>query len=706
MKTKFNYFKAVVFLIIANIGTLQAQKDSLDLFNMSLSDLMNIEITSASKKAESNFDSPLSTTVLTQQEIINSGASTIGEALRLVPGMIVREETNGNYDVHMRGYDNVTPDAMLNNTENTFSLVMIDSRVVYSYFQGGTLWETFPIDVNDLDRIEIIRGPATALYGPNAVNGVIHIITKRGGDKASVNGHFEAGNLSLFNGQIRGFVPITRKLTAGISGNYQVRDNYSDKYYVSKKDNYYTLSEMDTLTISSKLPYPPFTTTKTKVFPNPINTSYPGGNNSLEKYGINGYISYKGDENVNVDLSLGTQNSQGQMMTMTYSAYPSTRESNSNYVNLNADIYGLSAHFSYTTGEQNLVVGNPNFHYGFNHLEGSVEYDYKYKSLSLRPGISYQSAIYSVTDYVDPSKNEGYFTEEANLNSVGGTLRGEYKAFNDKLRLVAALRLDKYNNPDTTYFSYQFISTYKISDKHLLRAVYSQANRSPFILSSYADYVLFNPIKILGNNNLDLVTQNTFEFGIRNKWAENFQTDIEGFYASMKNFVAIKSIGAPMASNMQYVNIDATASQIGLTANATTFLTKDFSIKVFGTIQTTQMNDYAPNSNYFPNDLESGKNKWTPSFYGGLGVNYSFIQKANLNLNAYYMSKQEINTLVIGVLTPQMIDPSIILNAKLSYKVYKNNAAFINIRNINGGTQFPYMAAPKVLIMGGISINI
>ena len=118
------------------------------------------------------------------------------------------------------------------------------------------------------------------------------------------------------------------------------------------------------------------------------------------------------------------------------------------------------------------------------------------------------------------------------------------------------------------------------------------------------------------------------------------------------------------------------------------------------------MNNYAPNANYFPNDLTSGKNKWTPSFYGGLGINYSFIQKANLNVNTYYMSKQEINTLVVGVLTPQMIDPSIILNAKLSYKVYKNNAAFINIRNINGGTQFPYMAAPKVFIMGGISINI
>jgi hypothetical protein len=70
------------------------------------------------------------------------------------------------------------------------------------------------------------------------------------------------------------------------------------------------------------------------------------------------------------------------------------------------------------------------------------------------------------------------------------------------------------------------------------------------------------------------------------------------------------------------------------------------------------------------------------------------------------MSKQEINTLVLNVITPQVIDPTMVLNTRFSYKIYKNNEAFINIRNINGGAQFPYMKPAELLIMGGIRINI
>jgi iron complex outermembrane receptor protein len=80
---------------------------------LSLEELMNIDIVSASKKAESSFVSPLSSTVLTQDEILASGATTIEEALRLVPGMLIRETSNGNFDVHIRGNDNLPPGNIL-----------------------------------------------------------------------------------------------------------------------------------------------------------------------------------------------------------------------------------------------------------------------------------------------------------------------------------------------------------------------------------------------------------------------------------------------------------------------------------------------------------------------------------------------------------------------------------------------------------------
>ena len=91
--------------------------------------------------------------------------------------MIVREQSNGNYDIYLRGMDNVPPNAPFEGNSTT-TLVMIDNRPIYSYLKGGTFWETFPVDINDVEKIEVIRGPAAALYGPNAVNGVINIITR------------------------------------------------------------------------------------------------------------------------------------------------------------------------------------------------------------------------------------------------------------------------------------------------------------------------------------------------------------------------------------------------------------------------------------------------------------------------------------------------------------------------------------------------
>ncbi len=121
----------------------------------------------------------MSADVITRDMIQKSGARTIPEALRLLPGMIVREQSSGNFDVHIRGLDNIPPGSMMHDFPSTTMLVMIDYRVVYNYIMGGTFWETLPIDIVDVERIELVRGPTAALYGPNAVTGVINIITRK-----------------------------------------------------------------------------------------------------------------------------------------------------------------------------------------------------------------------------------------------------------------------------------------------------------------------------------------------------------------------------------------------------------------------------------------------------------------------------------------------------------------------------------------------
>ena len=78
------------------------------IYDLSLEELMNIEIVSASKKAESLFDTPVSSYIISKDEILNSGATSVPDALKLCPDVIIREHTNGVYDVHLRGMDNIT----------------------------------------------------------------------------------------------------------------------------------------------------------------------------------------------------------------------------------------------------------------------------------------------------------------------------------------------------------------------------------------------------------------------------------------------------------------------------------------------------------------------------------------------------------------------------------------------------------------------
>src|SRR6188768_1063761 len=198
MKTGLNF---LVLLCLLSSSVVFAQETKTeeggdDLYTLSLEELMNIPINSASKKDETLFDAPLSSYTITRADIDKSGATRIMEALRLAPGVIVREQTNGVYDIHIRGLDNILRTSEAYTKSNLTTLVMIDNRPVFNHNLGGTFWETLPIDLNDVERIEIVRGPSAPLFGPNAVTGVINIMTKRSSAKRYVNANVQYGTPS------------------------------------------------------------------------------------------------------------------------------------------------------------------------------------------------------------------------------------------------------------------------------------------------------------------------------------------------------------------------------------------------------------------------------------------------------------------------------------------------------------------------------
>jgi iron complex outermembrane recepter protein len=144
------------------------------LAHMSLQDLTNVEVTSVSKTAEPLSRAPAAVYVITHDEIVRSGATSVPEALRLAPNLQVRQLTSTSWSITARGFGG-------NQADQNFSnklLVLIDGRSVYNPLFSGVYWDAQTVLLQDVDRIEIISGPGATLWGANAMNGVINIITR------------------------------------------------------------------------------------------------------------------------------------------------------------------------------------------------------------------------------------------------------------------------------------------------------------------------------------------------------------------------------------------------------------------------------------------------------------------------------------------------------------------------------------------------
>jgi iron complex outermembrane receptor protein len=149
-------------------GALYAQENP-DLTSLSVDDLMNVEVTSVSRRGQKLSDTAAAVFVITQDDIQRSGATSIPEILRIVPGLDVARLTGNSWAISARGSNGQFSNKLL---------VMIDGRSVYTPLFAGVFWDVQDTLIEDIDRIEVIRGPGGTLWGANAVNGIINIITK------------------------------------------------------------------------------------------------------------------------------------------------------------------------------------------------------------------------------------------------------------------------------------------------------------------------------------------------------------------------------------------------------------------------------------------------------------------------------------------------------------------------------------------------
>ncbi len=566
--------------------------------------IMNKNVSSASKNEESSFTSPLATTVITKEEMRTYGVTTIEDAFRLIPGMIVSQKTNGIYDIHIRGLNNISDNNMLQYTENMSTLVMIDGRIVNNYIYSVAGFYDLPISVEDIERIEVVRGACAALYGMNAVSGVINIITEKTNVNSNdVSGSVQFGNMGTVITDIGLRHAFSGKFSVGLTANAQHRNRPTNKLTLAPSVGLFKVKDWSKFKLGdNNTGYLSDLSVQDLVEGGYITSNFSGGDvhiNDLGDYvqfydnngrfyqlteeetpfesmyratelarqnvGFNGYMYFTPTNDIFVNLSAGYQQAYEYSSTLQQDYVSANgQESKTGYINIDAQIKGLHLLANYMGGPIDYSMGTAGYQADAKHIFGQAEYTINVGNLNIVPSIGTMHVKYTdrkkIYNYGDTIKQlSGFFNDHACLEIFSPSLRLDYK-FENGVRLAAAVRGDKTDKPDKWNMSYQGEASWQINDRNFVRLVYGRAFSSPNLTNTCTDFSwartgLVDPqyIIVKGDDAADLRHIDNFEIGYRWRPKDNILLDAEAYYSVSKDYGALMSDNTTYSINLNTV---------------------------------------------------------------------------------------------------------------------------------------------------------
>jgi iron complex outermembrane receptor protein len=511
VRAKRAFAAALILMFVTGNAGAGTKQDVPDITSMSVEDLMNMQVTSVSKRTQKVADAAAAVFVITQDDIQRSGARSIPELLRMVPGLEVARIDENKWAIGSRGFNGRFDDKLL---------VLIDGRSVYTPLFSGVYWDVQDVMLEDVARIEVIRGPGATLWGANAVDGVINIITKSAKDTQSGLIKSEGGDEQLtedsvrYGGKIKdaGFYRAYMKgfdwgSSTGLTGAdaadgwHQIRGGFRSDWTLSPADSLTVQGDMyhsrdgETLTVPS-LSAPYYSST----FSN--SGDYSGGNL----------------------LSRWNHNFAKSSLTLqTY--FDRTNYADNNLFVDHESVYDIDFQHDFHLGKSNDIVW----------------------------GAGYRSI---------QDRNDGTFTVtvmpvQANYNQFSAFAQDEISLFDNRARVTIG---SKFEHNDFTGFELEpnvrFLTN--VSKNQSVWAAVSRAVRTPAITErglQLVDAVVPpgvapNPTPlplieaVYGSNQFKSEDLLAYELGYRVQVASTFSADIAGFYNNYTNLRSAEP-GAP-----------------------------------------------------------------------------------------------------------------------------------------------------------------
>ena len=467
-----NFFKIFTFLLFTFYSTLVCAKSSLEKIDLSAN------FFSLNKKQENSFDSPSAIYQLSSEEIRRSGAISIPEALRLIPGVEVARINGHSYAITARGFNRQFSNKLL---------VMIDGRIIYSTLFSGVFWDKHDYVLEDIEKIEVIRGSGGALWGSNAVNGVINIITKNTQDTKGFYLSQNVGNYHKSITEIRYGDKIRKDQNyrfyfknSNKNGLDRVRDNLSNQDFIKQNqfgfryDNDSFLDKSNKLSISGN-----FSKTNTGNY-----------------FTINNIGNNTKDDSGNVVTNI-THNisDKSYILVNSYIDYNNYRILKISDKMLNFDLQHV-----YNFNNQNELIW----------------------------GLGYRQITDNVNNLDVKLK---YFPSYRNNKVFSGFIQNKF-VFNDKFNITLGVKTEK--NTFVKNFQYQpsIKFSYYPSKNQTIWSSWSKSVRTPTRGEFDLNAVDFN---LQGNKNFKVEKLYSYEFGQRIKFDNNLNFDNSVFFNQYQN---------------------------------------------------------------------------------------------------------------------------------------------------------------------------
>lgn len=478
------------------------------LLDMELEQLLGIQITSASKKPQSIQDTASAVSILTYKDIVKSGVTNIPDALRMIPGLQVARVDANKWAISSRGFNS--------NFSNKL-LVLIDGRSVYSPTFSGVYWDAQDVLFEDIDRIEVIRGSGAAIWGANAVNGVINIITKNAQETIGSHLSVLAGNEESANINLRYGAKINENVAGRVYLKYkEVDGGYSSDTGANAGDNWDSLrggfrldlkDNNNELTFQGDIYRSDINSTIDRLWLNP---AIPGNNVPYFRSNVDSIIDSKGH-----NLLLNWRNKKSEKHTFNMQVYYDHSERNELILGQHNDVYDVEFNHQVQFESGNEVIWGLNYRRIKDNFANSEQIAVQPNSVTIE--------LYSVF---------AQYEIDVSLNT--------------KLTLGAKLEDTFFTNLE---FQPNIRMIYKPDERQSFWGAISKAVRTPsrteengLLLSNVIPTQPPIPLYVNGNTNLKSEDLRSFELGYRLQASENLSYDISAFYNRYKNLASIETV--------------------------------------------------------------------------------------------------------------------------------------------------------------------